>query len=506
MTGAGQDLEVITVAGCAPRSPRTDADGRFRLEGLGPDRQVDLLISGPTIATTVVAVMTRIEPEIRGTSRGPDAPPPLVVHAPRFEVAVAPGRAIEGIARDKDTGRPIAGLAIRGNVIGGPYAMHRAEGVRASTDAAGRYRLEGLPRAAGYRLFVAGGPGSGYTEGSFEASANPTAAGPVAFDFALKRGVRVLGKVVDRATGRPIRGVVFFMALADNPRVAETPGYAAFLDLQSARIGDDGRYEIAALPGPGLLAVMDRERRHLPASGLAGMKGYDAEMNGFVTSFAPIPANGYNTFVATDFDPKLESASVDIALDPGRTVRVDVLDDGGRPLGGTRVIGSNVGPWSDPNEPTASSFEVFGLDPGRPRRVTVTHQGGKLAGSVLIRDQAGPITLKLAPWGTVLGRVVDAEGRPRRNIRVMGIDQLGRPAAKPDEEGVLPLPPFGAIMQLGDDGRFRFEGLIPGLKYGGYALEMTQGDGDLFRDVVVGPGEVRDLGDVRVLPDRPRGK
>ena len=41
----------------------------------------------------------------------------LVFHAPRFEHAVAPTQPIEGVIRDKDTGRPIAGVKLRGAVF-----------------------------------------------------------------------------------------------------------------------------------------------------------------------------------------------------------------------------------------------------------------------------------------------------------------------------------------------------------------------------------------------------
>ena len=51
----------------------------------------------------------------------------------------------------------------------------------------------------------------------------------------------------------------------------------------------------------------------------------------------------------------------------------------------------------------------------------------------------------------------------------------------------------------GRDGRFRVEGLVPGVKYGAYALEMPNRKilGDIFRDLTVAPGEVKDLGDLK---------
>jgi hypothetical protein len=47
---------------------RTDADGRFRLSGLGRDRLVELEVSAPSVSDATIAVMTRKMREI-GTFR-----------------------------------------------------------------------------------------------------------------------------------------------------------------------------------------------------------------------------------------------------------------------------------------------------------------------------------------------------------------------------------------------------------------------------------------------------
>ncbi len=46
-------------------------------------------------------------------------------------------------------------------------------------------------------------------------------------------------------------------------------------------------------------------------------------------------------------------------------------------------------------------------------------------------DEPGPVTVKLAPWGVVTGRIVDDEGRPRANLQVSGIGRQ-RSEAKRD--------------------------------------------------------------------------
>ena len=46
----------------------------------------------------------------------------------------------------------------------------------------------------------------------------------------------------------------------------------------------------------------------------------------------------------------------------------------------------------------------------------------------------------------------------------------------PADEGILPRSTSGPGIRLGRDGRFRIEGLVPGLKYGANAVEgpMTE--------------------------------
>ena len=95
---------------------RTGPDGQFQLTGIGRERIAQLSISGPTIATTEVYAMNRdgAEVRVRKWTGMPDIA--FVIHPRRFEYSVAPTKPIEGIIRDKDTGRPIAGLTLRAGV------------------------------------------------------------------------------------------------------------------------------------------------------------------------------------------------------------------------------------------------------------------------------------------------------------------------------------------------------------------------------------------------------
>ncbi len=48
-------------------------------------------------------------------------------------------------------------------------------------------------------------------------------------------------------------------------------------------------------------------------------------------------------------------------------------------------------------------------------------------------------------------------------------------------------------------GRFRIEGLIPGVKYDALGHSPNKANGPILKGVQVGPGQVKDLGDI-LLP------
>jgi hypothetical protein len=192
----------------------------------------------------------------------------------------------------------------------------------------------------------------------------------------------------------------------------------------------------------------------------------------------------YNVVAEINLDPKAETATVDLQLDPGRAIAVTPIDPEGRPVAGT--VATGVGDlFPGIESPQASpTIAIHGLDPSRPRRVTVTHGGRKLIGSIELKgDEASPVTLRLQPYGTITGRIVDDDGQPRGGLRLFS--------------------PIGGDTPIGRDGRFRIEGLVPGLKYDAGATEGSMYSGDLYHDVTVAPGEVKDLGDLKVVPSKP---
>ena len=112
---------------------------------IGRERIAELFISGPKIATTQVYAMSRDGAEVHAQEQQGMAKKSVVFHTHRFEHAVEPTKPIEGVVRDKDSGQPIAGLTLHAAVFE-EYSFVPAQGIEATTDAQGRYRLSGLPR------------------------------------------------------------------------------------------------------------------------------------------------------------------------------------------------------------------------------------------------------------------------------------------------------------------------------------------------------------------------
>ncbi len=481
----------------------TGADGRFRLTGLGRDRLADLLVSAPSIATAQLYVADRDGTPIRSANPRAmmDRETRTTYYSRRFEYAAEPTQPIEGIVRDKDTRHPIAGLLLRAMVYE-EHSLVPAPGIEAKTDAQGHYRLTGLPKGPAYRLFLEPGKGQPYLNATFQTPAGSPALEPISFDIALKRGVLVRGRVTDKATGRPVSGYVNAFAFADNPNVDEFPGYRSSY-VSYAHLGDDGRYEVVALPGRGLIACRSDLGRYRGGVGASTIKGHDPQVYPGLGGFHTLPHNchvaDYHVLAEVNPAPGAESATLDLQVDPGRSLTIHAVDPEGHPLGAVTASGLTDLFSSIAYEQDAPTIEVHALDPSKPRRVTLIHEGRKLVGAVyLTGDEAGPLTVRLQPSGTVAGRIVDEDGRPRAGLALSNLGGI-YPEPPPDR-AILPESRSGAGHLVGRDGRFRIEGLIPGLKYEAGAVQGNFGQGEVFRDLIVAPGEVKDLGDVKVVP------
>ena len=490
------------VAGPSPlrrQQTTTGPDGRFHLAGVGPTQVAHVVITGPSIAASPYVYVP--------AAMGPRSCAAIHQGLKPARSSSTPGRLGASHRRRSRSRAWSATRTPAGPWPGSPSCaavyeernLVPAPGIEARTDERGQYRLDGLPRAPAYRLFVDPG-GEPYAGATLRVAAGTPAFEPVTFDVGLGRGIPVRGRVTDRATGRPVRASVDVYAFEDNPHARDFPGFREGVPPR-AFTAVDGRYEALAVPGRGLIGVQVGGYlvRYRVAVGIGSIRGIDPGFGGFRTIPTFCHPDAYNALAEIDLDPKAGSATLDLQVEPGRTVAVTPVDPEGRPVAGTTAAGVvDLHPTSEyPQE--SPTFEIHALDPSRPRRVTVAHAGRNLIGSVYLNgDEAGPLTIPLRPSGTIAGRIVDDDGRPRGGLGI--ISSGGSRPARPAEQGILPGGDVGGGIRVGRDGRFRIGGLVPGLKYGGGAGEGMHYHGELFRDVTVAPGEVKDLGDLKAVP------
>jgi hypothetical protein len=214
-------------------------------------------------------------------------------------------------------------------------------------------------------------------------------------------------------------------------------------------------------------------------------------------------------------DPK--SLTCNIELEPGRALAGTVTDPNGQPVEGAQTAGlSSVALlfFRDIPKLETSSFTVSGIRPGQRRALFFVHPEKKLAKVERLRgDEKEPLTVRLEPLGTITGRVLGADGRPWAGLKVSATYQYqelesARVAAKDYND--LPwdlLYQFGAWSKVINkevttdaEGRFRIDGLVPGLKYD-LAAKTGEGQGGVpvvtQEGLGVDSGKAKDVGDLK---------
>jgi RNA polymerase sigma factor (sigma-70 family) len=499
-SGAHLGAEVLDV----PTSVRTGADGSFRLTGFGRDRLVRLRLQGSGIENTFVYVQTR---------PGPAATPGEGVHAATFDCVPGPSKPIVGTVREKGSGKPVAGVVVgTGSFFGDP----RGSPVQATTDGDGRYRLEGVSKIGRYVVTAGKIP----YFGSYKMADDTPGLEPLTVDFELERGIAVRGRLTDKATGKPVRGLVSYYAPSDNPHLGNfaTAGQFRFIVDRQGEVGPDGSFAVVALPGPGLLCVWADDDRYMRAE-VAGGQGSRLKT-------VPIPANPIMFHAIVPINPsEKEPAPVacDIALEPGHSLTGSVVGPDGQPVPGVLAAGLTAvlpaaryqtrlmeQPLHQKLE--AATFTARGFNPRQPRTLVFVHPEKGLGKIQTVRgDETSPLEVRLEPLGALTGRVLDAEGRPWAGLKVAAFL-----ITKSADSKTLPyeaLHPLGLFLDqrrdlfngLGTtdaDGRFRIEGLIPGLKYGLQPVLKLKRESqftlaDLGHDLAVSSGQTKDLGDLR---------
>ncbi len=191
--------------------------------------------------------------------------------------------------------------------------------------------------------------------------------------------------------------------------------------------------------------------------------------------------------------------SCELRLKKGKSRVVKVVGPDGKPEENLEASGLDNQIENPMSKVESPFFNVTNLFPGESREVVARCVPKKLMGMAVVTEKdAGPVTLKLAQWANLSGRLVDGQNKPFiRGLRIL-LDDYKLPihtlnGRNYDKQEFLIEP----------DGKFRIEGLVPGAKY---RLEVIEGGirllGDITPDITLESGENRDLGDLKLMPPK----
>ncbi len=472
-----------------------DREGRFTLKGVGRERIVSLLISGPGVETRFEFVATRDMPTIKVADfdaryHGRD----IVYHGATFDLVAGPDLEIVGTVRDKDTGRPLAGVTVQTTALFGNPGRF----LKTTTDAQGRYRILGIPPKTKFGdeqdVLASLKDGPAYLP-SVQHVGDSKGPGPIRKDFALKRGAWAHGRVTDKSTGKPVLANLDYYILEDNPHLKDYPGYGTVRVGMPFHADENGEFQIAVIPGRGIVGARSGSDTYRLGVGFDKIKGLKEVLPGMFRArpHSLYPGN-HNTLV--EINPKAgdESVTADIELDRGRTLTGKLVGPDGEPVAGALMMGGadHFQTWSHQPLPSAD-FEVHALGSRDKRGLLFYHEAKQLAGAYVVEpDEKGPVTIRLQRCGTLTGRLVDDGGLPQAGAQ-MSCDRPYEGRDSRFEKGSLP-----TSIKTDKDGRFRVSGLVPGLKYSLRVWASRQILGEAAKDVIIKAGETKNLGDVKV--------
>ena len=380
----GPRPKLNTIAGPPPGATAettTDAAGKFRLTGIGRDRAVRLLVTGPGIAHEEIEALTVLELDPK-----PDRA--ARVFPAQFDLVTAPSRPIRGTVRDTDTGKPVPGVSI--NAFAGPTSV--------TTDRDGRYDLPGYKKGPKYTVYAWPPDGSTYFPGMADAT-DIAGLDPLEMNIKLKRGISVTGRLRDTKSGQPVAGEVRYFALAGNQNVTSVSvgeKVGEFFSL-TVKTKSDGSFTCAVLPSRGFLAVTAEGNRY-PAARVdpkgfveVGSPGNDTEqlrVSVGGAAMSTVSQDSYHAIVFLNVDAKKPPDEQAIDLTPTEPIRGRLFDPDGKPLTGVRVRGLNEtgGDWSTPLRGAE-----FSAPPAAPRSAATARLPARRAKADWHRGRRGGI-------------------------------------------------------------------------------------------------------------------
>jgi hypothetical protein len=404
-----------------------------------------------------------------------------------FDHIAGPTKPIVGIVRLNGSGKPVEGAIVD---AADPGTHTR---VTARTDAAGRFRLVGVPKAEFYQIGVM--PRHGIDPFLHSEKIIDDTEGLKAIEASIEvpEGVVVTGRLVDKATGRTITPAdVEYTKARENAAAGDARSFARLAD---------GVFGLTVPPGRGMIAgaasLQESKDPYLAARLKSADRTNERDDNAYIHQLV-----GFHAYRFIDVPAGAGPVIVDLELTRGLSRAGRLIGPDRRPVVGAQAYGLSAREWSGTRHSRAlddDTFEVGGLEPGHPRLVVFTHKARKLVGAALLKDDdlksTAPLEIALVPAGTIKGRLLDDDGIPLSGAT------LNVGLFDPDRPGGFACH-FGEAITADDQGRFELEAFVPAIEtevsIGSPKSRWVQLDGGpLLRKPALKPGEVRDLGDVR---------
>jgi RNA polymerase sigma factor (sigma-70 family) len=303
-----------------PKPITTDAKGRFQVAGFGRNQTIQLLIDDDRFALQDVMLETGAKGKPRPVSQ-----------------SLAPPHIVEGRVVYEDTRKPAAkvrvGVAARSRNRGGQ--------TNGQTDTQGRFKINSY-EGDYLSMRVDPAPGEPYL-GVFKYMAWTKGAVREKVSFTLPRGVRVRGKVVDKASGKPVDRVhVSFVPLQENNPTHRND----LVDFSfSANSGSDGAFEMVVPAEPGHLLCSASDKGFI--SQAVGADALRSGKGGGVRRY-------FHGVLALDLKGHKGDKEVKLSLRRGVTVRGKLVGPDGKPVPRAMLFG--------PGELLAQPGEVRPVD------------------------------------------------------------------------------------------------------------------------------------------------
>ncbi|MFO1092781.1 MAG: carboxypeptidase-like regulatory domain-containing protein [Planctomycetaceae bacterium] len=476
----------------------TDASGRFELMGIGDDQLASLTIHGAGVESQVINVIGRTMSPARLPHL--DAYPggaKEAYYGRDFSHAVGPSVPIVGVVKEADSGAPVPNTLIYVERLfaegtSGAEGQLRldTQHMRTTTDAEGRYRLDGLPPGKGHVLIARPPLAEPLLMAQQSVSLNAPGGSAQTVDIRIKRTFWIEGRVTDKHSGAAVPAYVDYLALESNPYTLDKHGLQQAFEIHRYRTDKEGRFRVPGLPGPGIAMVLAIGGRGYPREvGADTVPGYDKDSRYIPTNPVGYPLGNWN--LIKPIDPPVDAASFtcDFELDGGQKAAGRVAGPDGAALRNFSALGEvvNVPFWKQHAD---GQFAVQGYDGVGPRLLFFKNVEETLVGKLRVEGAATPeLVVTLEPAVRVTGRLIAQEtGLPAERYSLY-CESSSLGAFRIDD------------VYTGDDGRFEVKGLMAGLTYKistANSMRFSSGKNDFTIDVTkTKPGDVVDLGDVR---------